>query len=280
MICPKTDFEKDLISYLKKNVINFSSEEISNIYSFWKKQFDKLPAELSTEVKIISEKCSISENQYLPKESYLLGIDFPTWFNTPEDKEFKIMVLGIDPLRNEKAFKCMKADVDNEVIIGTPYALHMSNMRAGRTKQYWNFINLLSENNFVYLTDIYKTFFYTDKSKKERSYNYYKNNLLHSQKDLLEEEIKLINPDLIITFGAETYFQLMDKRAPKLTSYVESNIIEFMGKPVLPMIHLSGSVRQQTKINFLKENKINVIDKNFGQAYFQIINKYLGKIKR
>ena len=273
MICPKTKFENILMEHLNNDVIKISPEEIANIYTSWKNEFtDGTGSKVHSETKNIAKKDSISSNQPLSNTPYLLGIDLPTWFNTPDEKKNKIMVLGIDPLRNEQVFNSLNADKENEVIIGTPYAFHLSNMRTGRTKQYWNFINLLSEKNFVYLTDIYKTFFYTDKSKKVRSYNYYQNNSWYSHMDLLAKEIDLIKPDLIISFGAVSYTQLMGKRSPKLSSNIQSNIIEFMCKPVLPMVHLSGSTRQQTKLNFLKANNINVVGNNFGEGYFQIID--------
>lgn len=283
MICPTVDFANDLYKLIHENVISLSTNEIDAIYKYWQKKFNERVPNLCFDLKIVSTKNFIADEQNVTTSSFLSGIDFPTWFdnndhgNSPEDKK-RIMVIGIDPLRNEKSFDEVGADKHDDVIIGTPYALHNCKFRNGYTKNYWGFVNELSAKYFVYLTDIYKVFFYTDSSKAERSYVYYRNsNRVASHMELLEREIELIKPNLIVTFGAETYRNLFsDRKVPKLTTAVENNISLRSNIPVLPMVHLSDSTRQKTILKFIYENNLEFNQaENFGQHYYKIVDKYL-----
>ncbi len=283
MICPTVDFKNDLYELIQANVINLTNKSIDDIYEYWRKNFDERFPVLNTDIKIVSKKTFISEKQNVPVTSFLLGIDFPIWFDTLNyndivDNKKRIMIIGIDPLRNEKSFNNFKADKSQDVIIGTPYALHNLKIRSGHTKHYWGLINKLSTKHFVYLTDIYKVFFYTDISKKERSYVYYRNkHEFEKHIELLEREIELVKPNLILILGAESYRQLFaGRQAPKLTEAVEKNVILYRNYPVLPMVHLSGSTRKKTILNFLAINNVEFDQtKNYGEHYYKIVDNYL-----
>lgn len=270
MFCKEKKFENDLFTLLNSYVIQMSPEEIVNIYNYWKEYFD---AEIQPENGALKQdRNRISTSHNIPTSGTLLGIDFPIWFNTEIEKP-KIMVLGIDPLRNKNIFKKMKADTNQNVIIGTPYALDNYEMRHGRTKQYWNFINKLNEKNFVYITDIYKIFYSAEGQQKSSDY-FKKNNKFQ---ELLKQEIELVKPDIIVTLGCESYYQLTRKRLQALS---EININEipnskFEGIPVIPMLHLSGLTRTNLVSNFLEINHIVGYDNNPGIGYSKMIENYL-----
>lgn len=59
-------------------------------------------------------------------------------------------------------------------------------------------------NEKHYLTDIYKVFFFTN---TQGSYNYYQRENFIQQKELLQKEIDLIKPDVIISFGSKSIKQ-------------------------------------------------------------------------
>lgn len=280
MLCPEIDFEKfekELFRYISEEVITLPIVDIQNVYSYLKDGFS-IPNCGPLPNVYVRDKSLISRNQRLPGDTSLLGIDFPIWFNTPGENKDKVMILGIDPLRNEKVFKNMKAKLLEQVIIGTPYGLHEPKFReGGKQKDYWHLIRKLSDNNFVYLTDIYKTFFYTttDQSKRIRSYDYYSGNgLSENHISLLKKEIELIKPDLIVTFGGISYSKLMNENR-KLTVNVKNNRSKkFADKyPVLPMVHLSA--RQKNKIKFLHINSVEDKDRAIGEGYYQVIEDYL-----
>lgn len=273
ILCPPTTFKQELISLLRESVLNISKENIEELYSIWSENFENY----NPNNRFILEKDCISNEQHVPENTSLLGIDLPIWFNSQAAGRPNIMLLGIDPLRNKRTFKEYNANEDNQVIIGTPYALHDNKMRCGRTKNYWEFIENLSENNFVYVTDFYKTFFLVNNIPAVRSYDFYKGSNVYS-KNLLQKEIEIVNPDLIITLGAESYQNLLGlTRKPKMTKKI---VLETLDKfnnttKVIPMVHLSGSTRAQSKINFIEINNFELEENNFGKAYFKIINQFL-----
>lgn len=276
-------FEKQLIENLteiiQSNVIELSEDEILDLFQLWKKENEK-------EVKWIFNRSLISPKQFLPDNPYLLGIDFPNWFGNFSSNK-RIMIVGIDPLRNEAVFKQAKADKNEEVIIGTPYALHSEKVRNGKTRPYWEFIKSLSKTNFVYLTDIYKTFFYTNTTKTERSYDYYRKNIhvLDSRTEILEKEINLVKPDIIITLGKESFVQLTGEKCNKLSRNINLNksyLKRFPEIPIIPMTHLSGATRKQNLEDFLAANDINSskFDRRYqyGLGYAEIIKKFISNI--
>lgn len=256
LFCPSSIFQEELYTLLQESVVQVSKEQIEHYYSTWSNNFETI----DSVSKFILEKTDISNEQNVPHNSSLLGIDLPIWFNEQEFGKSKIMLLGIDPLRNKKIFKEYKAIEESQVIIGTPYAIHDKRMRSGRSKNYWTFIENLLENNFVYVTDIFKTFFLINENSIIRSYNFYKTSNKYSN-NLLRKEIELIKPDLIITLGAESYRNLLGlKNKPKLTKNIAPGTLEKFNNTtnVLPMVHLSGSTRKKSIIDFIEINNFKL----------------------
>lgn len=281
MLDLNTDFYKSLISLLSNNVINLPKEEIYKLYNLWNTNFDNSK---SDDTNCVYPKHLIQKEQNITDKSVLLGIDLPTWFGQKSSKGKKIIIVGIDPLRNNSTFKKANANLETDVIIGTPYAFHHEKMRLGKTRAYWEFVNGLSQDNFVYVTDIYKTFFYTDISKKQRSYSYYATDayLREQVQKVLHEEIKLINPDLIITLGAQSFTHLTNSNCPKLTNNIKNNkyhLNNHAKTPVIPMMHLSGSTREKSLQNFVDANDIVISETGgrwkYGLAFKEMIEKQL-----
>lgn len=270
--------QDQIIEIIQNNIINLSDVQLKSLYNYWR---DENPHKNSDEW--IQNKDLISTAQQIPPNAFLHGVDLPYWFGDINARA-KIMIMGIDPLRNEKTFESCAADKEKNVLIGTPYAVHSQKMRKGKTKEYWNFINELAQNNFVYLTDIYKTFFYTDSTKKTRSYVYYRKAAVqHSAREIIAKEIAVVKPDIIITLGAETFTKLTDKKLiKKITGNIHDNIAyleEYPALPILPMVHLSGSTFQNVKNTFVNNNLQNVEGERqkegFGLQYAEIVEKYL-----
>ena len=127
MIKVNAPFFESLMLFLQENVLNLSKIEIQNFYLKWIEEFDVDNGQLLTDVK---NKNVISEKQYTPNNAKLLGADLPTCFG--EHSKKRILFVGIDPVRNVKEFNKIKANIDNDVIIGSPYALHKKNFREKR----------------------------------------------------------------------------------------------------------------------------------------------------
>ena len=187
------EFYNELKELIVNNVLSLSYVEIDAMYDSWELNKNN---EGVANFKYQDNKIHRIQNVPLSGAT-LKGIDLPTWFG--DYSKTRVMILGIDPLRNEKVFKRENADVDNDVIIGTPYALHEIKARIGACATYWNFIEGLSENHFVYCTDIYKTYYL--KRDGVRSYNDQDFKSTPNHANLLKAEIDLIRPDVIIAFG-------------------------------------------------------------------------------
>jgi len=232
--CNGCDLDESIITLINKEITpGLSKVEISNYYKQWKEQFDTDNDDFPVAHEIISPDFK------LPADKTLVGIDFPTWFNIDESNVKRIMILGIDPLRNAGAFK--EYDINKQGIIGTPYALHRKSMRErkdGNNKSYWGFIKgMLDKNYGIYLTDIFKVFFI---SQNIRSYNN-SDFVGHKEKHLdqiFAKEIGFIRPDIIIVLGNKP-LQLLEKKVIELTGKIAYDL-EHNSIPILPMVHLSG----------------------------------------
>ena len=286
-------FFEDLVGTLNRELLKPNHNDLKSLYIKWSDQF-------SDDLKLLSDlikKESLSVSQKIPHTSVLNGIDLPTWFGEFENK--KIIFLGIDPMRNDRDFNSVEADISRDVLVGTPYAFHIKAFRENRTSAYWQVIRELAKSNFVYVTDIYKTFFYTDETKKIRSYDYWNkaeySNHNQNHRRLLVDEINLIEPDLIVTFGALAYKVLTNQKyCPKLSQSIETTRTQIkpftnerisQSKPIqiLPLMHLSGSTRGHHLEDFFNNNGMKYSDRNdkrniAGYLYGQIINDIIKKM--
>ncbi|WP_372757883.1 uracil-DNA glycosylase family protein [Mariniflexile sp.] len=272
----KLDLQGFIINKIKADVIDLTDENFEGLYSKW---FNNEPSDKY----IFNSNLVNKDNQSIPDEAYLLGVDLPYWFGDLNATNKKIMVVGIDPLRAESDFK--QSDRKNDVIISTPYALHFKDNHKEKNA-YWAFVNQLQSEHFVYLTDIYKTFFYVNKgASKVRSYVYNSGNreLKECLRQTIYSEIEFLKPDIIITFGGIAYSQLTGERSPKLSQNLEKTkthlkVVDGYSVPVLPFLHLSGSTRGKNLDVFLKANNVAIVEKSratYGRAYAEIISQHL-----
>lgn len=294
VINTKVPFFKGLVNILDNDVLINMDNDIQSIYNNWNDENIKGETDLKLKSKPVIRNKELLRHKELEipiSEVKLLGVDLPSWYGDFNSKN-KIMIIGIDPMRGAKDFKKAPANETNDVLIGTPYAYHDKNVRKNKkNKNYTQFINsLLNDNNFVYLTDVYKTFFYyTEDGKKDvRSYIYYgkeqkkiinlnqKNTLRNSIIKTLHEEIKLINPTLIITLGGISFNQLTCRSAdfnkcitPQFFSEEIFNDCKHI--PIYPFMHLAA--RDANLVEFTKQYIPENISKDFGNLFFEIIKK-------
>lgn len=275
------NLEENIIKILRDNVINLDKKDIVNIYNYWENQSKDISFVKSN---CVYDKSLINAKQNIPDDSSHLGIDFPRWYGNINSNK-KIMILGIDPLRSQKYFEKLGADLKKSIVIGTPYALDNKNLKENikTSNAFINFIAKLSDKNFVYVTDIYKSFYYrkTSNNKQERSYNIYmKNDKLNAKaKEVFFKEIELINPDIIITMG-KIPFKVLTGKDVTLTKKFTENLkkLDNTSIPIVPLVHLSAyaSIKPFLKANGIVEN-INTT-KEYGVKYSEIVNNYLNTL--
>jgi hypothetical protein len=253
----ETPFYQALKDVLINNVLNIPKEVIDRFYETWYLNFNE-----SETYNFVHSDKDIHVQQNVPNRSVLKGIDLPTWFGDFNNR--RIVVLGIDPLRSEKAFKREGANLNNDVIIGTPYAFHEKSTREKDCKSYWTLVEgLKNKNNFVYCTDIFKTYFY-NQDKNVRSYN--DNSFTGNSSDsvhaqILKMELELIKPDVIIVFGKLAHSFLLNKNCPKIgQSIIKTKslyTIDDKAAEVFTVLHLSKTPRGGSFKTFFESNGID-----------------------
>lgn len=285
-------FFDPLIQVLDREVMMNIDHDLQKIYAKWNED-NLTESGLIHEDLIFRNKTLLRhDRQLIPIQNCnLLGIDLPSWFgdyNSPN----KIMIIGIDPMRNEKDFvrKKQRANIFEDVIIGTPYALHSKKVRKGKKNQnYTQFVSgFVQEGHFVYLTDVYKPFFYT--SVNQRSYDYYEEMHKKGEKlgessvrknvlNCLMEEIQLMKPTAIITLGGISFGQLkgsdVESRATDLENpyYFKEDIFkEFKHIPIYPFMHLAA--RPANLQNFIRKHLKVETSTNYGTYFYEIARKY------
>jgi hypothetical protein len=263
MLSTQHPFFSHLIKIIKDNIIILKEQELSNYYHKWSNEFYQSQGYYLNDKIQIGQ---ISKSQNIPSDAELVGIDLPIFFGDYTKK--RVMILGIDPLRSVKDFNLAQANIYSDVLLGTPYALHNISFREKRCSSYWNLVQILSQNNFVYVTDIFKSYFIVDNI---RSYNYWyreeNKHKIDNHAKLLLEEIKLINPDLIVSFGALAYNTLLnlDIKIPKLA-----------------LMHLSRSARFKYLKRFIEGKygfQYNIDNRvNAAGIYAQIVENNLNNL--
>ena len=269
-------FEK-LKEIFSQNILNINKGQIDQYYEYWLKNYNNLNYN-----KILISRDLIHENQQVPSGSILKGIDLPTWFGDYNNN--KIIVLGIDPLRSQKVFQETGADFKRDVILGTPYAFHEKLSREKDCKSYWTFVDgLVNSNNFVYCTDIFKTYYFNEENKT-RSYldsDYTKN---PNHLFILKQELELIQPDIIIVFGHLAHnFLLNKKKCSKISQSIlnTKSVYNFNNKSadVYTVLHLSKRPLSENFRFFFENNKIDTSYMDL-ENRVQCAEKYLEMFKK
>lgn len=268
--------ETILPEFLNINEINLT--EIEKIYNHFKNAFD-----LNKEERFkIENNFLLKSNEIIKKDKYKigkeathLGIDFPIWFDLKNNEPSNIMLLGLDPLRSH----CFP---DDKVWLGTPYALHCSEFRESYryTKKYFDFIQQLSIENGVYITDASKVFYRLKDNRSTNSVDFWQQPIHF---EILKKEIEIVNPKLIITLGSVaahimsgTRIKSTDKINFQLATY-NKNIDENLNlgsTPLLCLPHLSNA--NNSNINkFLNINIADFKNKTQVESYLELVKERL-----
>ena len=228
----------ELIAILESDLFTLSNKEIAGYYEQMIREFD---LETNTKLKDLSLSMDFKSINRVPMERKdlklrNLGTDLPVYFGNPEICKERIMIIAMDAKRNAP-------NSDDDVVLNSVFSLHSLSYGRKTTKNdYWKFIEPLTKENFVYITDVYKLFYeYTNLdgkpkiSNKDKNFTDTKNGSIH--KAILDKEIALINPTKIITLGKEAKTALLAIR-PDLGE-IEKGEIECIFMP-----HISRIVTQ------------------------------------
>ncbi|MBM77084.1 MAG: hypothetical protein CL846_01255 [Crocinitomicaceae bacterium] len=198
-----------------------------------------------------------------------IGVDLPIYIGDIENKN-KIMIIAMDPKRSGQE--------NDEITLNSVFSIHSKKHgRETKSNDYWKFIEPLTKENLVYLTDIYKIYYeFEDNgikkiSNKDKSFIGSESVYMKMNKSILENEIRCLQPNKIITMGKAPENALKSMFGIKAGLFYKNNGIEYIFMP-----HISRTVTQSiTTIGSLYET----IGKIKGEKKLEDLGKQI-KISR
>lgn len=122
------------------------------------------------------------------------------------------------------------------MVIGTPYSVHSQSLRRwGNNPRYWRLIRtLLDAGSSLYLTDVVKFWVRGQGARLPLSAD-------HLYRSILEREIDLVAPSLVVAFGTRAAQSLLgrDFSAGKKISNARAETFPVRNTYVLPVLHPS-----------------------------------------
>lgn len=231
---------KDISKILHTHLIS-SSVNLVGIYDKFIKLYDDTSSADQSFVEISKNDIVGYGDLLQKKEVQNLGIDLPIYFGNPLQEQ-RIMIVAMDPKRSGQE--------NDRVSIGSVFALHQYSARTTKKNDYWKFIEPLTTDHFVYLTDVFKLYYETSVaqngriskllSNKDPEFTAKDQQSFQKNKLMLEEEINLVKPTTIIALGNEAAAAL------KTLCGIRTNELEITHNNIkyLFMPHISRTVTQ------------------------------------
>jgi hypothetical protein len=178
----------DKITYPTKNLLE---DFLKNVYN--NKSLSIRTNKLGTSTDNYDSKQPGMFETLTAKVTPITGIDVPILVKNDDKNKPVVAIIAQDPLRNAND-KMLKDLPFSNPIVGTPFAIHYKQDVYSQTKVYRLIINEILNKGFdVYITDAHKI--YPSKNIPKQCKK--------SERDLLIEELKVIKPDYIISFGSD-----------------------------------------------------------------------------
>jgi len=153
--------------------------------------------------------------------------DMPLAIGNSSAKE-RILILGLEPRHTDDFFNLMR--VGNKVF-ATPFGIDRWYASSGKRNYYGTaFADFFNTNRVFLFSDFVKEYKVSDpndkKQNSEDARNNFKNLFDHSYKSILEKEISIFKPALIVGLGKTDILKKVDK------SFLEENSINVISHPV------------------------------------------------
>lgn len=213
--CSFDEEQFDGIYHLLCRAFKLSKPQLTRFYESLRAGFhqEDWPPAIFADRSFFSSRSEAFQHKY--DNAKVIACDLPSLLSRGGHKT--VMIIAQDPLNSNPA---------EDVWIGTPYGLHIKKMREEkRTKLYMQLIEILLQHGYqTYLTDFYKIYV------KDAGFQRAERPLFT---DILKQEIEIINPVALITWGRDA-----------------SNAVVAKLKPVLPhhsYPHPSGNARSAWK---------------------------------
>jgi len=207
------------------------------------------------------------------KQIRTVGIDFPVLLSKGKNRPV-LMICAMDPLRAENS----GVTVSEEIELWVPFSIIKNPNKAftdikASDKRNLSFFHTLLETHDLYLTDVYKLF-YREGKKKSNGQNQFKSLEVHS--DILEKEIKLVNPSAIISLGnaaRNAICGILKLEVPTWSDEVYKTK-NMEGVNIVMVPHISGSANGY-KAPILNNEKYNNVEGENNPKYARIIKSVI-----
>ena len=209
-------------------------------YPTWKEISKKLAVQYVDPYKEFGDKSLTKENDpiyYVINNNEVetpCGVDIPLLLKPNGESKGLIVILGESPLRSPKDLNDIKASCNahKNVILGTPYALHLSKTppKCGVYRKIFNV--LLKEGYSLYITDIVKV--------------WWKNKKLVPTEDL---DIPIFKMELDTFKDRKTFIVAWGKKAENALMKIE----KVSNEVILPLPHPSTQSRDSWKLKIFEK---------------------------
>lgn len=245
---------------------------LNSFYNFIQSIYSETNAENKLiEYLTINDLSNIDIESKNKKCSY--GIDLPVWFIDENENKTKkkIMILAMDPLRNKQN----NGTESNQISFNSPFSIHQ------KTKNnYYPSIKQLSEKYDVYITDVFKLFFRNQENQNSVSNQDEKFIRLDIHTELLQKEIEIFKPDIILCLGKHPINGLskIDKSiVPNSTIVSELKNYNFTNIPTFAIPHASGVASKWAKIFMVSKNNSEYNSQTYILDALNLIENQLNK---
>jgi hypothetical protein len=234
-------------------------------YGYYTNQFSG--EEFNAEICLFKNELNDRFSGIKEKNARTIGIDFPILLSKGKNRPV-LMICAMDPLRDDSD------DVSkiNEISFWVPFSI-INSMESKQNKptdrSNLSFFHTILETHDVYVTDIFKVF-YREGQKISNTQKEFKQLSVH--KDILEREIKIVNPQAILTLGNEArdaICQIMDLKPPAWSDEIH-NTTSKENFNIIMVPHISGSARG-TKSPILNNERYKAIEGTDNLKYARII---------
>lgn len=259
----------DIKVLLKNKLINpkVGIDAVYNwLFDYFKNQFngDVALSDISLFKNELTDQFALIKN----KNIRTIGIDFPIFLSKEKNRPV-LMICAMDPLRAETNETLNNDEIGFWVPFSVINSIDSKNNKSS-DRSNLTFFHTLLETHDIYVTDIYKVFYREGQSISNTQKEYTKKNPVH--KDILDNEIKIIKPQAILTLGndaRDAICQILYLNPPTWTDKIYSTKSEENYK-IIMVPHISGAANG-TKTKILNNLLYKSIDGENNVKYARII---------
>ena len=243
------------------------------IFDYFNHQFNG--SEIPGDFPIFINELTAAFAEIKLKQIRTVGIDFPVLLSKGNNRPV-LMICAMDPLRDETD----GITTSNDIGLWVPFSAINNPGKKGNNmkpsdKRNLSFFHTLLETHDLYLTDAYKLF-YREGKKMSNGQNEFKSLEVHSE--ILEKEIKLVNPSAIISLGnaaRNAICGILKLEVPTWSDTVYKTKTQ-AGINVVMVPHISGSANGY-KAPILKNVAYSNIEGENNPKYARIIASVIEK---